>query len=54
METKCSNLNISNNDINTMNVKNCLYCNKLFTKELWCEECINSLEKLAENGNKEA
>ncbi|PKC53098.1 hypothetical protein RhiirA1_480021, partial [Rhizophagus irregularis] len=44
METKFSNLNI----------KNCLYCNNPFTKELWCKECINSLEKLAENGNKEA
>ncbi|CAB4392771.1 unnamed protein product [Rhizophagus irregularis] len=37
-----------------MNTENCLYCNIPFTEELWCKECINSLEKLAENGNKEA
>ncbi|GET58756.1 kinase-like domain-containing protein [Rhizophagus irregularis DAOM 181602=DAOM 197198] len=54
MGTKFSNLNISNNDINTINNENCLYCSKPFTNELWCKECINSLEKLAENGNREA
>ncbi|PKY25683.1 hypothetical protein RhiirB3_440722 [Rhizophagus irregularis] len=24
------------------------------TEELWCKECINSLEKLAKNGDKKA
>ncbi|CAB4403679.1 unnamed protein product [Rhizophagus irregularis] len=43
--------NISDKDINTEGTKNCSYCNKPFTKELWCEECINSLEKLAENND---
>ncbi|GBC19526.2 kinase-like domain-containing protein [Rhizophagus irregularis DAOM 181602=DAOM 197198] len=37
-----------------MNTKNCLYCNRPFTEELWCKECIDSLEKLAENGDKKA
>jgi hypothetical protein len=32
METKFSKLNISD-------TKNCSYCNKLFTEELWCKEC---------------
>ncbi|PKC53983.1 hypothetical protein RhiirA1_478196, partial [Rhizophagus irregularis] len=58
METKSSNLNIydKHTDItaDTVNTKNCSYCNKPFTEELWCKECINSLEKLAENGIKEA
>jgi hypothetical protein len=32
METKFSKLNISD-------TKNCSYCNKPFTEELWCKEC---------------
>jgi hypothetical protein len=32
METKFSKLNISY-------TKNCSYCNKPFTEELWCKEC---------------
>ncbi|CAB4441454.1 unnamed protein product [Rhizophagus irregularis] len=47
METKLSNLNISDKDTDTINTKNC--CNA-FTKGLWCKECINSLERSAENG----
>ncbi|GES73526.1 kinase-like domain-containing protein [Rhizophagus clarus] len=49
-----SKLNISDKDTVTINVKNCSYCNKPFTEELWCKECINSLEKLAENNDEEA
>ena len=33
METEFNKLNISNNH------KNCSYCDKPFTEELWCEEC---------------
>ncbi|PKY29630.1 HCP-like protein [Rhizophagus irregularis] len=54
METEFSNLNISDKDTDTVNTKNCIYCNKPFIEELWCKKCINSLEKLAENGDKEA
>ncbi|EXX53985.1 Dbf20p [Rhizophagus irregularis DAOM 197198w] len=45
METEFSKLNISdensNKDSNLENIsqKNCSYCNKPFTKELWCKEC---------------
>ncbi|CAB4428158.1 unnamed protein product [Rhizophagus irregularis] len=45
METEFSKLNISdeysNKDSNLENVshKNCSYCNKPFTEELWCKEC---------------
>ncbi|PKY16552.1 HCP-like protein [Rhizophagus irregularis] len=52
METNFSKLSISDKDTDTVNNKNCSYCNKPFTEELWC--CINFLEKLAENGNEEA
>ncbi|CAB4474467.1 unnamed protein product [Rhizophagus irregularis] len=41
-------------DTNTTNTKNCSYCNIPFTEKLWCKECINSLEQLVENGDKEA
>ncbi|CAB4418753.1 unnamed protein product [Rhizophagus irregularis] len=51
METKLSNLNISDKDTETINIKNC--CNP-FTEGLGYKECINSLERSAENGNKEA
>ncbi|EXX67755.1 Shc1p [Rhizophagus irregularis DAOM 197198w] len=54
METNLSNLNISNKDTDTINNENCLYCNKPFIEELWCKECISSLEKLTENGDKVA
>ncbi|PKK62688.1 hypothetical protein RhiirC2_789989, partial [Rhizophagus irregularis] len=54
METKLSNLNISDKDTDMINNENCLYCKKPFTEELWCKECISSLEKLVENGNKVA
>ncbi|EXX68448.1 uncharacterized protein OCT59_016039 [Rhizophagus irregularis] len=36
METEFSKLNISGRD---SNYKNCSYCNKPFTEELWCKEC---------------
>ncbi|PKC02126.1 hypothetical protein RhiirA5_425694 [Rhizophagus irregularis] len=37
METEFSkSLNISGGNINH---KNCTYCNKPFTEELWCKEC---------------
>ncbi|CAB5379888.1 unnamed protein product [Rhizophagus irregularis] len=36
METEFSKLNISGGDSNH---KNCSYCNKPFTEELWCKEC---------------
>ncbi|GBC47032.2 kinase-like domain-containing protein [Rhizophagus irregularis DAOM 181602=DAOM 197198] len=51
METKLSNLNISDKDTDTIITKNCC---KPFTKELWCKECIHSLERSAENGDKVA
>ncbi|POG66371.1 hypothetical protein GLOIN_2v1879909 [Rhizophagus irregularis DAOM 181602=DAOM 197198] len=54
METKLSNLNISDKVTDTVNNEDCLYCNKPFTEELWCKECISSLEKLVENGDKVA
>ncbi|POG63278.1 hypothetical protein GLOIN_2v1687962, partial [Rhizophagus irregularis DAOM 181602=DAOM 197198] len=46
METKFSNISVT--DI--VNTENCSYCKKPFTEELWCKECINCLEKSAENG----
>ncbi|PKC60114.1 hypothetical protein RhiirA1_468504, partial [Rhizophagus irregularis] len=52
METKFSKSNILVTDIVSNEI--CSYCNKPFTEELWCKECINSLEKSAENGNKVA
>ncbi|POG63784.1 hypothetical protein GLOIN_2v1757210, partial [Rhizophagus irregularis DAOM 181602=DAOM 197198] len=51
MGTYLSNLNISDKDIDTINTKNCC---KPFTEELWCKECINSLKRSAENGDKNA
>ncbi|CAB5373289.1 unnamed protein product [Rhizophagus irregularis] len=36
METEFSKLNISGGESNH---KNCSYCNKPFTEELWCKEC---------------
>ncbi|PKB94145.1 hypothetical protein RhiirA5_507706, partial [Rhizophagus irregularis] len=51
MGTKLGNLNISGKDTDTINTKNCC---KPFTEELWCKECINSLERSAENGDKVA
>ncbi|CAB5186057.1 unnamed protein product [Rhizophagus irregularis] len=54
METEFSESNIFNKNTDTINIKNCLYCNIPFTEKLWCGECINSLEILIENGNNEA
>ncbi|CAB5213008.1 unnamed protein product [Rhizophagus irregularis] len=54
METEFNKLNISDEDTVTIDTKNCSYCSIAFTEELWFKECINSLEKLAENGDKEA
>ncbi|PKC64113.1 HCP-like protein, partial [Rhizophagus irregularis] len=54
MEIEFCKPNISDKNIDAIGTKNCLYCNILFTEELWCKECINSLEKLAENGDKVA
>ncbi|GBC46683.1 uncharacterized protein OCT59_017745 [Rhizophagus irregularis] len=51
MGTNLSNLNISDKDTDTINTKNCC---KPFTEELWRKECINSLERSAENGDKVA
>ncbi|UZO25579.1 uncharacterized protein OCT59_017844 [Rhizophagus irregularis] len=45
METQFSKLNISNENSNkdsnleSISQKNCSYCNKPFTEELWCKEC---------------
>ena len=40
METEFNKLNISDEDSNTVNNhKNCSYCDKPFTEELWCKEC---------------
>uniref|UniRef100_U9T195 Protein kinase domain-containing protein n=1 Tax=Rhizophagus irregularis (strain DAOM 181602 / DAOM 197198 / MUCL 43194) TaxID=747089 RepID=U9T195_RHIID len=45
METEFNKLNISDEDSNkdsnleSISHKNCSYCNKSFTKELWCKEC---------------
>ncbi|GBB87085.1 hypothetical protein RclHR1_13550003 [Rhizophagus clarus] len=54
METEFSELNILNEDTDRVNTKNCSYCNKPFIEKLWCKECINSLEKLAESGDENA
>ena len=37
METEFNKLNISDRDSDVN--KNCSYCNKPFTEELWCKEC---------------
>ena len=37
METEFNKLNISDRDSDVK--KNCSYCNKPFTEELWCKEC---------------
>ncbi|UZO07249.1 uncharacterized protein OCT59_027541 [Rhizophagus irregularis] len=52
METKFSKSNISNKNTDNINTKNCSYCNKPLTEELWCKEYTNSLEKLVEIGDK--
>src|SRR4051812_16860392 len=40
MESEFNKLNISDKeDSETVNTKNCSYCNKPFTEELWCKEC---------------
>src|SRR4051812_9154699 len=40
METEFNKLNISHKEESeTVNTKNCSYCNKPFTEELWCKEC---------------
>ena len=37
METEFNKLNISDKDTDVK--KNCSYCNKPFTEELWCKDC---------------
>jgi TPR repeat protein len=54
METESSESNISDKNTDMVNTNNCSYCNKPLAEELWCKECINSLEKLAKNGDKKA
>src|SRR3954465_7885940 len=41
IESEFSDLNILDIDSNSVNIdhKNCSYCNKPFTEELWCKEC---------------
>ena len=41
IESEFNNLNISDKDSNSVNTnyRNCSYCNKPFTKKLWCKEC---------------
>ena len=40
IETEFNKLNISDRDSNPVsNHKNCSYCDKPFTEELWCKEC---------------
>jgi hypothetical protein len=41
VETELNNLNISDQDSNSVNMnhKNCSYCNKPFIEKLWCKEC---------------
>ncbi|UZO25551.1 uncharacterized protein OCT59_017816 [Rhizophagus irregularis] len=41
IESEFNNLNILDKDSNSMNIghKNCSYCNKSLTEELWCKEC---------------
>ena len=39
IESEFNNLNISDKDSNSVNHKDCSYCNKPFTEELWCKEC---------------
>ncbi|GBC30798.2 kinase-like domain-containing protein [Rhizophagus irregularis DAOM 181602=DAOM 197198] len=39
METELNKLNVSDKDTDTVNTKNCSYCNKAFTEELWCRRC---------------
>ena len=38
IESKLNKLNISDNDSNS-SYKNCSYCDKPFTENLWCKEC---------------
>ena len=41
IESEFINLTITDKDSNPVNInhKNCSYCNKPFTEELWCKEC---------------
>src|SRR5579862_3934027 len=40
IETEFNKLNISDRDSNPVSShKNCSYCDKPFTEELWCKEC---------------
>jgi hypothetical protein len=41
MKLLFNNLYLSDKDFNSENINygNCSYCNKPFTKELWCKEC---------------
>ncbi|POG58513.1 uncharacterized protein OCT59_004699 [Rhizophagus irregularis] len=39
MEIEFDKLNILERNFNLVNIKNCSYCNELFTEELWCKEC---------------
>jgi hypothetical protein len=40
METEFNKSSISDSDSNSGNIsKNCPYCDKSFTEELWCKEC---------------
>src|ERR1051325_837552 len=41
VESEFNKLNVSNKDFKSVNTdhKNCSYCNKPFTEELWCKEC---------------
>ena len=41
IESEFNKLNISDENLNpiSINHKNCSYCNKPFTEELWCMEC---------------
>ena len=41
IESEFNNLNISDKNSNLVDInhENCSYCNKPFTKKLWCKEC---------------
>ena len=56
IESEFNNLNISDKDSNSVDInhENCFYCNKPFTEELWCKECVPScIAKEWTSGNSE-
>ena len=39
MKSEFNKLSTTDSDTEPVNIKNCSYCHKPFTEELWCKEC---------------